>query len=391
MPKTSPASRPATRIRPLLVREGARFTCHGDGLCCSDAHALGPLTRAERAHVTRFRADAAVYLPLLKDWAFNTREGGCVFLDRNARCTIHAQHGPEQKPAACNRFPYGLIATPVGGRVTTEHRCPCRTLGERPPLDLADAERSLAAGHARVTVEGRVPERVALTGRRRVKFETYLAYERPILARLLAGEDPLDVLRAAPLPALDGRRWLDAAVELRAERDGTSCGEATAMFGDVLLELVEDRKLPVRERPWAKWFDRAARRAEGAPRAAEELLSDFVADAIWKLDWLWLGTFAQGLAELATRVVVARALCEKLVRAGLRGDRAMAEALLVVEIGALTGVWDALVERIVEEPLPPPEAFERSGRATRARRPAPARSHGARPRREATGDAGPEA
>jgi hypothetical protein len=366
--------KPATRIRPLLVREGVRFTCLGDGLCCSDAHALGPLTRAEREHVTRFRKDAAVYLPLLGDWALRTRKGGCVFLGRDARCSIHARHGPEQKPAACNRFPYGLIATPLGGRVTTEHRCPCRTLGERPPLVLEDAERSLAAGHTRMTPEGRVPERVALSARRRVKFETYLHYEKPILARLLAGEDPLRVLRVAPLPALEGRRWVDAAVELRSERDGTSCGEAAAMFGDVLLELVDARRLPLRDRPWATWFDRAERRAAGAPRKPEELLSDFVADSVWKLDWLWLGTFAQGLAELATRVLVARTLCEKLGRLGLRGDRAMAEALLVVEVGALTGVWDALVESIVEEPLPAPEAFfapsrrasRGSGRAGRA-------------------------
>src|SRR5260370_891972 len=35
------------KVRPLLLREGARYACFGDGLCCTDMHALGPLTRSE--------------------------------------------------------------------------------------------------------------------------------------------------------------------------------------------------------------------------------------------------------------------------------------------------------------------------------------------------------
>ena len=34
-----------SKPRPLIVRPGARFACAGDGLCCTDLHALGPLTR----------------------------------------------------------------------------------------------------------------------------------------------------------------------------------------------------------------------------------------------------------------------------------------------------------------------------------------------------------
>ena len=36
-----------THTRPLLPRPGARYTCFGDGLCCTDIHGIGPLTKKE--------------------------------------------------------------------------------------------------------------------------------------------------------------------------------------------------------------------------------------------------------------------------------------------------------------------------------------------------------
>src|SRR5687767_1065445 len=42
---------PEPRSRPLLVREGAHYDCFGDGTCCTDIHALGPVTRTEQRAV----------------------------------------------------------------------------------------------------------------------------------------------------------------------------------------------------------------------------------------------------------------------------------------------------------------------------------------------------
>ena len=36
---------------PLVVREGARYECFGDGLCCTDIPAIGPIRLAERARL----------------------------------------------------------------------------------------------------------------------------------------------------------------------------------------------------------------------------------------------------------------------------------------------------------------------------------------------------
>src|SRR5258708_5447875 len=126
------------KVRPLLLREGARYACFGDGLCCTDMHALGPLTRSE---VVQLRSHAVERNEHLRAPVLRTAAGRCVFLEDDG-CAIHRAKGEGAKPSSCRGFPYRLIATPQGGRVVTEHRCPCRTLGDRPPIDRADAERS---------------------------------------------------------------------------------------------------------------------------------------------------------------------------------------------------------------------------------------------------------
>ena len=42
-----------TKVRPLIPRPGARYTCFGDGLCCTDIHGIGPLTKKEVAGLNR--------------------------------------------------------------------------------------------------------------------------------------------------------------------------------------------------------------------------------------------------------------------------------------------------------------------------------------------------
>ncbi len=330
----------APQVRPLLARPGARFTCAGDGLCCTDAHALGPVTRKERQQVERFRDDATVYLPTLEARVLRTKpDGGCVFLMPDARCGIHAEHGPEAKPDACQRFPYGLVATPDGGRITTEHRCPCRTLGARPWIDLVEAEHALTAGRGRVDADARIGPRVRLGTRRSVSWATYREQEGALLARLARGEKPEAVLDAAPLPALRGSDWAHVARELSTYDEDTACSAALRFAGALLATLAGARARPVGPRPWSRWFDRAEARATDSGDA-EAMLRDYVEDQLWRMDWCAYGaTFAQGRADITTRVALTRAAARRLRGEGLRDDRAMAEALFVVELTTSTSVW----------------------------------------------------
>src|SRR5262249_11982494 len=201
------------RVRPLLVRQGARFACAGDGLCCTDLHALGPMTRSETRAMRKLIPGSVIYHEDVEAPCMRPGPGGgCAQLMR-AGCGVHARFGPEKKPVGCRRFPYGLISTPLGGRVTTEHRCPCRTLGDRPPLDLADAEASLRDQSGRLEVDEEAPSRIALSVERRVGFARYAALEARMLDELERGVAPERVLAAKALPVMHEKSWPHFAAE----------------------------------------------------------------------------------------------------------------------------------------------------------------------------------
>lgn len=348
---------PPSVHRPLMARPGARFACFSDGLCCSDVHALGPLTRSE---VRAMRAlvpgsvdpHPGIDAPCMRpggDGMCAQREGGL--------CGIHKRFGAAAKPDGCRRFPYGLLSTPEGGRVTTEQRCPCRTLGARPPLDLADAERSLAAPSGRLQVDHRAPTHVPVAAGQRVPFARYREVERTLIDRLLAGERAEDVLDTAPLPELHRGAWPVLAAAFYDTKDGGAGDVAARWFADALMHLCEGLTPSARPRPWAASFDKAIARGV-RQEDPEQLLNDWLADELWMMRWLdWRCTFDVARAELATRLEMARYLVELLVGRGLRGDQAAAEAVMIIEIGTCSDPWTDAVDAIANDPSPAPRLF----------------------------------
>lgn len=330
----------APRARPLLVRKGARYTCFGDGLCCTDIHALGPVTRGEKKALDLIEPGALVRHKDLLAPVFRTGpEGACVL--RSARgCELHATHGAAAKPAGCARFPYGLVATPEGGRVTTEHRCPCRTLGDRPEITPEGALSSLVDAAGRVSPNGRVGDRVPVSPGRYLSFARFRGVEEAMIDALLAGADPLVVLDVKPFGRLEGERWKDIAAELRLERDGTAYGEAMLWFGNAMQTLLTEERLPMTPRPWTPSYDRAEARS-ATPMPYKRVLNDWVADLLWSLDWIFtVRSFHAGRRELATLYVIAQTIARRLVRARVRPDRAAAEALTIVELARQSGAWE---------------------------------------------------
>jgi hypothetical protein len=372
--KPPPFADRGPRVRPLLVRPGARFACAGDGICCTDVHALGPLTRTEARRLRVIGADTVVRHAELEAPVFRTvAGGGCIYL-RPGRCQLHADHGADAKPDGCRRFPFGLVATPRGGRITTEHRCPCRTMGARPPLDAATAEPSLRDNAGRVWAELYTPRRVPLDAHQRVAWSTYEAIESQILARLERGDAIHLALGTSQLPRVRGG-WRAVAHWLRSERDGTGYGETCAWAGDALLSLHGERK-PLRPRPWTAGFDRAERRTRvaGDPDA---IFRDWVADKIWSLSWTEFGSFDRGRHELAARVTIAREMSRLLRRAGVRRDRAAAESVLVVELAGCGESWEKASRALVLParrrgwPVSSPGVADRSATAARVSKASP--------------------
>lgn len=315
-------------------------------------HALGPVTRSEARELRARRKLSVVYNDDVEAECIAPNEAGrCVYLTPKG-CHIHATEGSQAKPAGCRRFPYGLLATPEGGRVTTQLRCPCRTLGERPLLSLEDADSSLRDRAGRLESDGLVPDRIEMSERKRIPFARYSAIEAQLLVRLSSGERAERVLGAKPLPERSKGSWPITGVELFESRDATAGGEALAWFGDALLELSAGYKPPKRPRPWAPSYERSIARAK-RPQAPEAMWNDWLADELWMMRWLpWGAPFDAARAELATRLAVARLTHKRLAKLGVRTDQAAAEAIMIVELISEGTLWPEVVADIVTVPSP---------------------------------------
>lgn len=334
-----------TQVRPLIPRPGARYTCFGDGLCCTDIHAIGPLTKKESAKMRRIDKKSAGWNDDHEDYMLNTAaDGGCVFLMPDQRCAVHAERGPEAKPEGCRRFPLGLVGTPSGGRITTEHRCPCRTLGDRPEIRPEDVEPSISDGGRRLSSDRDI-SRVPVSKKETVKFSDWEASEKEYLRRLQSREPLLRILDAEAFPKLRGSNWEKQAAEFIDARDGSQFGVAMAWVGDTIAALQSGRKPRPPGRPWSAAFDRAQARP-GKPRTSREVFGDWLADEVWSLKWAEDYNFALARAELATRFTIAEDICGRLRSAGARADRAAAESVMLVELVGESDFWTEVKDRM---------------------------------------------
>lgn len=291
------------------------------------------MTPAEAARVRGFDSAAIqthprLALPVLAVHADHT----CTFWRSSDGCAIHRDHGEAAKPTACSQFPFGLVQTELGLRVTTAHRCPCRSVGPRPLVDESEARRALTT-RGRLRVDHTVGGQVRLSRRRHVSFVHYVDLERRLLAALSAPEGlALVVPSADPFPDLVHTIPSDLAHAYRALVDGSMTGDAFAWFGDALLAIVLERPIGSRPRPWAYAFDRAERRIT-TPRARDDVFADFAADVIYGLAWVGASTLASTLVTLAVALRAAGLIASRIERAGASPERAAAEAVLVAEVG----------------------------------------------------------
>ncbi|MGZ3452655.1 MAG: YkgJ family cysteine cluster protein [Polyangiales bacterium] len=328
----------------MEARKGARYRCFGDGLCCTDIHAIGALTRSEVRRLNLLFPGEVHRNEQLGEMVVTPHGGGCAHLGEDG-CRIHATYGPAAKPFVCRRFPYRAIATPDGKRISTEHRCPCRTMGERPALDLEDARIS-TRGSYDIKVQD-----IELAPGERVPFATYRAIENEMIDRLLSSDGPKGVLGVEPFPALDTATWTDVAHHYRSKLDGSSCGDALAWFGDVILAL-NGTRVRDRQRPWSPAFDRAEARSPVADDPAR-VIADWLADELWGLEWTERGSLLHARLDLATRLVVVREVARRLEASAVRSDRAAAEAVLVGEMAGAAPLWQSVVNAFVLPPRDP--------------------------------------
>ncbi len=340
------------QLSPLHVRPGARYRCFGDGLCCADVHAIGPLSDEEVVRLKLVHEDAVYFNPLVEANVISTREDGCcVFLGEQG-CTLHEPMGGALKPSGCWRYPLGVTATPSGGRVVLEHRCPCSLMGERPVLDAAQVEKSLAPGGG--VTANHVVEQVPLDEAQEVSFDAYVAIEGPFLSALSAAEGPEEIKAAlgedvSAFPPLAEHDWDELAAGMMALSKLTD-GSAGGRFESALRwfgEGIKSRGGPIEgahPRPWKDAFDRAEVRSPESDMWAP--MRTFAVDALWSLFWSEHGHFHRARTELLTRLSVGLAIAERLRRDGVRPDRASAEAVVIMDLVGSSDWWLAAVEQM---------------------------------------------
>ena len=314
----------------------------GDGLCCTDVHLLGPVSKTEAEAIQEIDPQAIVRFVGLR--LLSTAGGQCGFLGDDGRCGIYEHDEGRTKPRTCHRYPYLLVATPDGGRVGTDHRCPCRSLGDRPLLTPEAAEDPLSSAKGRLTVDRRIGARIAITPKQRVGWKKYLSIETPILEALEAGGRAEDALGVQPFPELSDMSWEQIATDLALDMPPTKWGWAQRTFSVFLAARFVGSPANAAYRPWTTIFDRAEARTK-IPGDPEAMLRDFAADAIWSLEWAWRGSFLHARVEIASRIAIIRDMAKHFVQHGARPDRAMAEALSIGEIAGVSDSWSVVVDR----------------------------------------------
>lgn len=332
-------------LEPLKVRPGARFSCELDGLCCSDIHAIGPLDEQDCELISAIAPEAIEKHHGDDEPVLMMRQdtGTCIFLSEQG-CALHAKLGPEFKPTPCRRFPFGLTATPEGGRINTRHRCSCRTLGARKALTVESSRSSLVDREGRVRADHAVGD-ILWAPERRLSFADYEVLESELLRALIEGTHLRQALDRAPFPKLTKQSWTDVATRLTSYEGESAVELAAAWVGDAIMTLIERREKVERKRPWANSFERARQRV-AEPEHPNIIFGDWLADELWSLRWTQWGSLARARSEWATRLALVRKITAWLMEDGQREDLAAAEAVTIVDIVTHSDAWDSVQEEI---------------------------------------------
>jgi hypothetical protein len=132
-----------------------------------------------------------------------------------------------------------------------------------------------------------------------------------------------------------------------SEADESRFGVALAWFAESVLARAGYRRT-TNARPWSDAFDRAEARSP-SPAEPAAMIADWIADSLWAMEWTTeIGSLALARAELATRLYIVRDVAKRIARAGVRADRATAEALMIADLVGDSAHWHELSPGFVE-------------------------------------------
>lgn len=122
-----------------------RFDCQGCTNCCRDL--VVHLTGVDRRKIDRQDWTAGLSVPpyvrLGASFVLNhTPGGGCVFLNDDGLCRIHAEHGATEKPLACQLYPFTL--EPQLGTIRAGIRFDCPSIARNKGRLIGEHKKEVA-------------------------------------------------------------------------------------------------------------------------------------------------------------------------------------------------------------------------------------------------------
>jgi len=117
-----------SRSLPILVpsNSGQRYSCHGCGNCCRDF-----TVQLRESDLEKLRAqewEQRLGEPVTVEFRGRTflrqrDDGACIFWQEDGRCRIHAAHGLDAKPIACQLFPFSFAPAADGVHIGVNFAC----------------------------------------------------------------------------------------------------------------------------------------------------------------------------------------------------------------------------------------------------------------------------
>jgi lysine-N-methylase len=259
------------------------FDCQSCGYCC---HELVVNVRpAEReAIIAAGWADRIADQPLFETYRYRGKRyhrlahkpgGGCVFLNEEGLCSIHAEQGFQAKPLACRSYPYAPIPGADAVRLDLRADCPSVAANRGRPLAVHQAEIDALANELDRHPLGRLPvwptqrdlntrEFLAVVN----AFDGLLADESlPVRVRLRACCHLLDFMYELSIRKVRDERFLDllemlvqSAVEDAQSEDAPAAPGRKSqklfrqwLFLHGIADEGEALKLNVFQKYWRSW------------------------------------------------------------------------------------------------------------------------------------------
>lgn len=178
-----------------------RYSCHGCGNCCRDFTVQ--LRPEDLARLRAQRWEERLGEPVTVDFRGTTylrqrEDGACVFLMENGLCRVHAEFGFEEKPIACQLFPFSVVPGERDAAVGVNFAC--ASVQDSKGAELPSHRREVLRMVERVPESVAAPAPVALAPKLRASEAEVAAVERG-LERWVARKD-------VPLPVrLEGLAW----------------------------------------------------------------------------------------------------------------------------------------------------------------------------------------